>query len=195
MKRLKRAKSVSFFILLCLSSCTARTIEVSVFAPVYVTNVSKYVILAPNAIEKNLDMVQQISVFFGDQKWVINGWVRADQEGIAIALFNTLGGSLGDLSYRAGTLSFSSPLFPPSFMAEYLVADFQFCFYRVDALKTALGKLKLDVEIQNGSDWPREIRRIRDRKKVIIEIEKSSGALKYTNFLRGYGYTLLGDFS
>jgi hypothetical protein len=195
MKLLKRTKGVSFFILLCLSSCATSPIEGSVFAPVYVTNASKYVILAPDAIEKNLDMAQQISGFFGDQEWVMNGWVRADQDGIAIALFNALGGSLGDLSYRTGALSFSSPLFPSSFKAEYLVADFQFCFYRVDALKAALGKLKLDVEIQDGSDLIREIRRIRDKKKVIIEIEKSSGALKYTNFLRGYGYTLLGDFS
>jgi hypothetical protein len=104
---------------------------------------------------------------------------------------------MGDLSYRAGSLSFSSPVFPSSFKAEYLVADFQFCFYRVDALKAALGRLKLDVEIHDGLYGSKEIRRIRDGKKVIIEIEKSmeAGVLRYTNFLRGYSYTLQGDFS
>jgi hypothetical protein len=196
MKILKLTMGVSFFVLLCLSSCATKRIEEKIFSPVYVTNTLKYVILAPDTIEKPLDMAQQITAFFGDQEWVMNSWVQADKEGIAIVLFDTLGSGLGDLSYRAGALSFSSSIFPPSFKAEYLVADFQFCFYRIDALKAALGRLKLDVEIHDGLYGSKEIRRIRDGKKVIIEIEKSPevGVLKYTNFLRGYGYTLRGDF-
>jgi hypothetical protein len=35
---------------------------------------------------------------------------------------------LGELSCHEGSLSFSSPVFPSSFKAEY-IADFQFCFY------------------------------------------------------------------
>jgi hypothetical protein len=160
-----------------------------------VTNKVQYVLLPPTAIEKPLDMAQQISGSYGNQDMVMDAWVQADDQGITLALLSSMGSSLGELSFSEGALSFVSSLFPPSLRVEYVVADFQFCFYRIDALKPALGKLRLTVEIQDGPGGAREVRRILDGKKLIIEIEKAPEAVHYTNYLRNYRYTLRGDFS
>ena len=83
-------------------------------------------------------------------------------------------------------------MFPPSFRAEYLAADFQFCFYRPEALREALAKCGLAFELLDDAVSRTEIRRIREGKQIIIEIEKTADLVHYRNFLRGYAYTLAG---
>jgi hypothetical protein len=191
----KAALHLGFALLavVCLHSCATKQAEAS-FAPVYVTDQVKYVLLPPSNIKDPLDMAQQISGSWGKQEFLMDAWVRADQKGISMALFNSLGTTLGDLSFSDRALSFSSPLFPSSFKAEYIIADFQFCFYRIDALVPALRGLTLVVEIWDGLSGSREVRRILEGKKLIIEIEKTDGMVRYTNHLRGYAYTLRGAF-
>jgi hypothetical protein len=138
-------------------------------------------------------MAQQISAVYKDQDYILNAWVKADETGTAMTFFNSLGAGMGELSYREGALSFSSPVFPSSLKPEYIIADFQLCFYGYDALSRALKASGLALEAEkDGTDS--ETRRISSRKNVIIEIEKTKTAVRYVNHLRGYAYTLEGEF-
>jgi hypothetical protein len=86
---------------------------------------------------------------------------------------------------------------PASLKPEYIVADFQFCFYRADALEAALESCGLALTTERrpgGAEGPVEARTISDGKKSIIEIEKTKNAVRYRNHVRGYAYTLGGEF-
>jgi hypothetical protein len=159
----------------------------------YLTNSSKFILLPPGDIESPLDMAQQISAVYKDQDFILNAWVKADETGTAMTFFNSLGTSLGELSYREDGLSFSSPVFPSSFKPEYIIADFQLCFYGHDAVSRALQACGLTLEAEEDGAG-RETRRISSKKNVIIEIEKTETAVRYVNHLRGYAYTLEGEF-
>ncbi|MDR2133543.1 MAG: DUF3261 domain-containing protein [Treponema sp.] len=173
------------------------------FAPVYVTDRAEYTLLPAAEIETPMDGPQQISGSWGKREFVMNAWVRADETGIYMALFNSLGAGMGEFSFTDGGVSFESSVFPSALKGEYLAADFQFCFYRAGVLGEALKKCGLELELENRESEtgePVEIRRITGAadaaagKRTIIEIEKTGTLVRYTNLLRGYSYTLGGEF-
>jgi hypothetical protein len=145
-------------------------------------------LLPPENIENPLDMAQQISASYKDRDYFLNAWVKADEAGMEMTLLNELGANMGELSYRDGRVSFSSSVFPPSLKPEYIVADFQLCFYNASALRQALEDCGLSFEISGSS------RRIFQGKTVIIEIEKNQNTVRLINHLRGYTYILEGNF-
>jgi len=156
---------------------------------VYLTGSSKYILLPPGNIENSMDMAQQISASYKDMEYFINAWVKADETGMEMILLNELGAHMGELSYRNGQVSFSSPVFPSSMKPEYIIADFQLCFYNAMALRKALEACGLSFEDTGNS------RRIFQGKTLIIEVEKSRNTVKLVNHLRGYTYTLEGNFT
>jgi hypothetical protein len=133
-------------------------------------------------------MAQRISALYNGQRSYFSAWVLADENGVDMSLFNELGAAMGELSYREGVASMSSTVFPQSLKPEYIVADFQLCFYDPDIVRRALKDCGLVLETQSN------FRRIFEGKSLIIEIERASGAVKFVNHLRGYSYTLEGDF-
>jgi len=180
-------------VLACFCSCasggTAAREEKSEAAPhVWLTDRSKYILLPPEDIEQPLDMPQLVSASYGNKDYYLNSWVKADAAGLNITIINELGASLGELSYRDGAVSFSSAMFPPSLRPEYIVADFQLCFYKAPALRRALEDCGLSFE----DNWTN--RRILQGKTVIIEIDKTRNIVKLVNYLRGYLYILEGNF-
>ena len=178
--------------LLCLCSCASRISVVENGPPAlpyaWLTDRSKYILLPPGGIENLMDMPQFVSASYGGRDYFLNAWVKADETGINMILVNSLGANMGELSYREGAVSFSSPVFPQSLDAEYIVADFQLCFYNILALREALEDCGLTIEVSGAG------RCILQEKNVIIEIEKSQKVVKLVNHLRGYAYTLEGDF-
>jgi hypothetical protein len=178
-----------------LAACKTEA-RVSQYAPVSVTNRARYFLLPPSAVEKPIDMPQQIIGRYGEQEFIMDCWVQANERGITIALFNSFGTEAGYLAFTDGAVSFFSPVFPSSLKAEYIVADFQFCFYRVDLLSQSLkdSGLRLVVEIHDGIEENREVRTIFAGKKPIVEIVKTESAVSLKNFLRDYSYTLRGIF-
>jgi hypothetical protein len=160
------------------------------YGPVRITGKTAFSLLDPGCIEKNLDMVQRISGTYGKNHFALNAWVQADEKGITMELLNDLGSSLGELVFTGDRLTFTSSFLPKDVKAEYAVADFQLCFYRVPALRSALEALAVQTEYSADT----EKRLIYEGDTLIIEIEKTPGFVRYTNHLRGYTYTLLGDF-
>jgi hypothetical protein len=192
--------SISVFLaalcILGMASCATKP-KASPWQPVYVTDKSKYILLHPADIEVPLDMPQQITGNYGEKEFVMDAWVLADAQGINMMLLNSFGAGMGELDFREEAISFSSPFLPASIKPEYIIADFQFCFYRVDALASALKScgLTLTTELRfTGNEGPVEVRIITDGKKNIIEIEKTKTAVRYRNRLRGYAYILGGQF-
>lgn len=183
---------VSALILVSLVSCLTTPEPPSPYAPVYITDRGKYSLLPPAELEYPMDMPQQISGRFGTRELVMNAWIQADHTQITMVLFNSFGTGMGEVFFREGSVSLSSPLFPPSLKPEYIIADFQFCFYRAGALSRALEDCGLALSVEQ--DGYREIRTITERKKPVIKIEKTKTVLRYTNYLRDYSYTLEGDF-
>ena len=181
--------SLLFFgILICFSSCASGAAARENRLYSYISESSKYFLLPPECIEKSVDMAQHISASYGYRNYSLNAWVKADKTGIDMTLLNEIGTNIGELSYRDGTVSFSSPVFPKSLKSEYIVTDFQLCFYNIPALRKALSDCGLKLEYTETG------RRIYQKKAIIIEIEKNAGSIKLVNHLRGYTYTLEGDF-
>jgi len=155
---------------------------------VWLTDKSKYILLPPEDIEHPLDMPQLVSASYGGKDYYLNAWVKADETGVNMTMVNELGANRGELSYRNGEVIFSSAMFPPSIRAEYIIADFQLCFYKAAALRQALEKCGLSFE----DNWTN--RRILQGKNVIIEIDKTRNVVRFVNYLRGYLYILEGNF-
>ncbi|MDR2211832.1 MAG: DUF3261 domain-containing protein [Spirochaetaceae bacterium] len=158
--------------------------------PVYLGTEGEFSLLSPEHIEKNIDMFQRINGSYGDRYFDLNAWVRADKTGIVMEILNDLGSSLGELVFTGGELRFGSAYFPQNLPAQYAVADFQLCFYRIPALRSAMGKLRLETE--TGASVERRL--VYDGEELIIKIEKDPASVRYTNYLRGYSYTILGNF-
>lgn len=184
-------KGIIFFLLLagalsCFSCKSTAHVRDELF--VWITGNSKYILLPPRDIENTMDMLQLISASYGGQEFNFNAWVSAGKTGIDMTLLNELGTNLGELSWNGDNVFFSSTVFPKSVRGEYIIADFQLCFYNTASLKTALKKSGLSIEdTQSG-------RRIYNGKTLIIEIIKSTDTVRFVNHLRGYAYTMQGEF-
>jgi len=175
-------------LLFCFCSCVSLSKkENEPFA--YLTNTSRFILLPTGAIEKSMDMAQCISASYQDNNFLMIAWVKADETAVEMTLLNEMGTNIGELSYRGRTIAFSSQVFPDLIRPEYIIADFQLCFYDTSLLTQALKNCGLVMEI-NGT-----AKRILKGKELIYEIERNLEAIRLVNHLRRYTYTLEGDFS
>ncbi|MDR0589322.1 MAG: DUF3261 domain-containing protein [Spirochaetaceae bacterium] len=177
------------FLTFLLISCVTKPPE-SPYAPVYLTKKARYVLLPPGDLEAPMDLAQHITGTYGEQEFILDAWTEADESRVAMAFFNTLGVGMGDLSFDEGGLSFSSAFLPPGIAAEYILADFQFCFYRAEAVAAALRRGGLILTVEKTVDG--EIRTIVEGNTPLIKIEKGISSVVYTNYFRAYTYTLEG---
>ena len=183
-------KDIFFSLLASILSCFVSCASAATGEPPYIwlTESSKYTLLPPENIENPIDNHQLVSASYGGLDYQINAWVKADETEIDITLLNELGANMGELIWRGGTVSFSSPVFPKSINPKYIVADFQLCFYKTDALRQSLEKGGLSFEETES------VRRVINGDTAIIEIVKGVNKIKFVNHLRGYAYTLEGGF-
>jgi hypothetical protein len=184
-------KMISLIAVLSLFACA--TNRPSPYEPVYLTNLAQFVLLAPDNIEEALDLAQHITAVYNGQEYVMDAWLKADAVSIDIALFSAFGTDMGALLFNRDGVTFSSPVLPSSLKPEYIVADIQLCFYRVDALTSALADIGLTLTVTNAGAEERRV--VLDKsKKTIIEIVKTQDCIQYTNHLRNYAYTLRGNW-
>ena len=188
-----RAMKIFFFFPICFAcvlSCASVPKKEILF--VNLTDSSKFVLLPTVGIEQTIDMVQFFSTEFRGQNYFCNVWVIANESVIEMYFFNEMGASIGELSYRNGAANFSSTVIPKSVVKyikpENVIADFQLCFYEPILLGKSLKDSGLVLENSDG------YRRILSGNEVIIDIKKTEGTVELVNILRGYAYTLEGDF-
>jgi hypothetical protein len=166
---------------------------------VWLAKNSRYILLPTEDIDHPLDSHQLISASFNGRDYFLNAWVKADREALNMTLINELGANMGELSYRNGSVSFSSPVLFLPFKPEFIIADFQFCFYQSRPLFQSLkyGDLFFEEMKTNRFEDTWTFRRILlgDQKTKIISIEKKSrNVIEVVNHLWGYTYTMEGDF-
>ena len=180
---------IPFFLLI---SCASSRFE-SEFSPVYVTNTSKYAILPTTSMNGSVDSLQKMTADFGKgNSFDFDVYVISDKTQLSMTILNEFGTTMGSLFYDGVSLDFDSMIFPKALKAEYIVADFQFCLYNVDDLKSALEKIGVNLEVTSEplDGEIAEVRTLSKKGKVISKITKTALSIKYENFLRGYGYTL-----
>ncbi|WP_407427714.1 DUF3261 domain-containing protein [Treponema sp.] len=188
-----------------LVSCASSRLE-SKFSPVYVTNTSKFALLAPVEMDGMIDSVQRMTAKFGTQSFDFDVYVISDKTQLSMTIFNEFGTTMGSLFYDGTSLDFDSAVFPKNLKAEYIVADFQFCLYEAESVKTALEKIGVDFEtvFTDGiSGTKYETRTLTKNGNPVSKITKTysvmeDGSVKlqsifYDNILRGYSYTLTGE--
>jgi hypothetical protein len=184
---------VSALILSCVSRGDNKKVPSMALRQVYLTDTCKYTLLPPFYHGNDLDMAQQISASYKGSDFLLDAWVKSDKNEIFISLFNSFGSNMGELIYREDEIYFSSPVFPSSLKSEYIIADFQLCFYDPVMVGKALEESGLFLELSKDGESA-EIRRVFYKKNKIIEIYRKDGRISYANFLRDYSYTIDGVF-
>ncbi|MDR1575308.1 MAG: DUF3261 domain-containing protein [Treponema sp.] len=194
----KRNLPGSALLLLCLVSCaTEPGLAPPPYSPVYLTDQAQYTLLHPSRLSAPMDGYQRITASYGTREFSVGAWVMANEQEITMALFNSMGAGMGELFFDEGSIALSSDVFSGFIKPEYIVADFQLCFYRFDAVARALADSGLEFRTAafvDDNNETGEIRVVSDGKSHIIEIVKTKTAVRLTNHLRGYVYTLEGDF-
>ena len=173
-------------ILICLSSCASSPAARRSGLYAWLTDDSKYMLLRPENIENPMDSHQLFSALYGNRSFLFIAWVKADSTGIDMTFMNELGTNMGELSFREGSVSYSTPMLPEFIGGEYIVADFQLCYYNAPALRKALESCGLSLD-ETGN-----VRRVYKGKNLVMEIEKNQNTVKLVNHYRGYTYTLEG---
>ena len=189
----------------CILSCKSVPKQDILYSDL--TDSAKFVLLPPEGIEHDMDMVQFLSAEFGGQSYFFNAWVKADKNAVEMVMFNEMGAGMGELSYTGSAVHFSSTVIPKAvtryIKPEYVIADFQLCFYDPFLLDKSLkdcglvletGDIETGDAIYGDDSQPAQRRRILNGNEVLIDIKKTNSCVELVNYLRGYTYTLEGDF-
>jgi hypothetical protein len=160
--------------------------------PVYLTDKAAFSLLPPDSFAQNLDGAEQLIAKWGGKDYTLDAYVLANKQGLDMEFFSTMGNELGSLSYNGKSVSLDSAYLPKSIRLEYIVADFELIFSCTKFLAPALEAAGLRLETCKGSGITS--RQIYDGNKMIIDIKKTPTEICYKNILRGYSYTLKGNF-
>ncbi len=180
-------------IILLLASCSStKTVEgEGSLSPVYVTNTKTINLLPSQSMEGVENSLQLLNGDFGTQSFSLLVYFEADQSGIFMTLLNDFGTDMGSLSYDGKSVQFESAVFPKNMKAEYIIADIQNAYYKVEDLKENYRAAGLNFEVT--TDGNKSIRRVKNGKKVVEEITISGNSIRIQNILRGYEYKLTGE--
>jgi hypothetical protein len=173
-----------------LAACASAPLRPAGPAPVWITNQKAVAILPPAALPAPLELQQQIEGDFQGQTYVMQTVVDAAPDHFSLYALNAFGTQVFELQYEASGVRYSTGLPIPNFKAEYLLADWQLCFFPAEAVAGMLKSAGLDFEESraDGGAWTRSVR---DGGATIIEIAgDTAGTVRYRNLLRGYAYTI-----
>ncbi len=143
-------------------------------------------LLPPSALGCTIEARQQIEGSYRGQTYYLEAYVRADRERLVMLAFNAFGAKLFEIEHTEQAVRFSSALLPEGVKAEYILADFQLCYFPAAALRRSLGRAGLLLEERQEDGVL--ARTVRAEGRVIIEIRRSAGEVHYRNLLRGYQY-------
>lgn len=162
--------------------------------PVFLTNEKKISLLNPSEIEFSLDALQRVKGRYGDSEFEFDAWIKATDSLVSIHIFNAWGGTFAEVFYTKDSLYFASRFLDiEKQKPEYVIADFQLCYYLPSALKTVMTAQGFEFDVFREDDA--EYRFLKDHGQVIITVKKTPSELHYINYLRGYEYRIFSENS
>lgn len=193
--------------LLALVGCGSSNVKPGT-APVYYSDTRSVELLPTAAMTEPIDMPQHIAGNFtkpdgSTDSFEADSWVRANDSILSITMFTGFGTTLGEITYERDSVKAESSVLDVTKMkAEYLVADFQVCFYPFAALKENFEKagfifvesrdgVASDGEVSAAGDY---VRTLKEGDRVILVATKKAREISLVNELRKYSYRItLGD--
>jgi hypothetical protein len=145
-------------------------------------------LLPASAMGRSFESYQQIEGSYGEHSYILNAYVKADSESLLIIAFNSLGTQVFELVHHGGFVRFSTVLPSGNLKPEYILADFQLCYFPATLLRETLKAAGLSFEEREEGD--ELIRTVSSENRIIIEIRRAAGEVRYRNFLRGYQYVV-----
>ena len=188
------------FLLLFLVACH-NTHQVPGTTPVYYSNDRAVSLLSTSAMTESIDMPQHIAGKFRKPDgttdlFEADSWVRANDSILSIVLFSGFGTTIGEISYYRDSVKAESSLIDvEKLKAEYMLADFQVCFYPFEALRQNFEQAGFDFsETRTGSQNTDFVRTLAEKGVTIAVARKNGNEIEFVNELRGYSYHItLGD--
>lgn len=186
--------------LLALVGCSSSNVKPGT-APVYYSDNRSVALLPTAAMTEPIDMPQHIAGSFtkpdgSTDSFEADSWVRANDSILSITMFTGFGTTLGEITYERDSVKAESSVLDVTKMkAEYLVADFQVCFYPFAALKENFEKAGFTfVESRDASADGDYVRTLKEGDRVILVATKKASEVSLVNELRKYSYRItLGD--
>lgn len=179
---------ISLMLSIFLFACSS-TIRTTTEVPVYITNSRAIYPLPPSDIKTPLDEAQLLEGTYGNQSFSLESWTIANDSLISISLFNSIGASFGSLFYSKDSIFFNSSFIKSKqIKPQYIVTDFQLCFYKTEPLQKMYSKhgLLFFENIQKETI----IRGVIDQKDTIIKITNNPEMTLFKNHLRNYEYRI-----
>jgi hypothetical protein len=179
---------ISLMLSIFLFACSS-TIRTTTEVPVFITNSRAIYPLPPSDIKTPLDEAQLLEGTYGNQSFSLESWTIANDSLISISLFNSIGASFGSLFYSKDSLFFNSSFIKSKqIKPQYIVTDFQLCFYKTEPLQKMYSKhgLLFFENIQKETI----IRGVIDQKDTIIKITRNPEMTLFKNHLRNYEYRI-----
>ena len=200
-------RALALAVLLALVGCGSSNVKPGT-APVYYSDNRSVELLPTAAMTDPIDMPQHIAGNFtkpdgSTDSFEADSWVRANDSILSITMFTGFGTTLGEITYERDSVKAESSVLDVTKMkAEYLVADFQVCFYPFAALKENFEKagfifvesrdgVASDGEVSAAGDY---VRTLKEGDRVILVATKKAHEVSLVNELRKYSYRItLGD--
>ena len=157
---------------------------------------------------EKLDMPQHLRGEFTQQDGSLksfegDSWVRANDTTLSIMLFSGFGTTIAEITYGKDSVHFESSVMDVEKMkAEYVLADFQVCFYPYKALKDNFEEAGFVFEESRGGsnggandgtalDY---VRTLKDGNTLVLTAERKGKEITLVNSLRHYSYHItLGE--
>ena len=183
--------------ILLLVGCSRSNVKPGT-APVYYTDDRSVELLPTASMTETLDMPQHIAGKFtkpdgSTDSFEADSWVRANDSILSI-MFTGFGTTLGEITYeRDSVKAESSVMDVAKLKAEYLIADFQLCFYPYQALKENFEKFGFAFDETRGTalDY---VRTLKDGNTLVLTAQRKGKEITLVNNLRHYSYSItLGD--
>ena len=175
-------------LLLCLFGCqtmhdASPSRQVS---RVYLTDSRTVELLPPSASGGAFESFQQIEGSYHGQTYYLDAYVQSDGEHFVMAAFNTLGTKVFEVEQTADSVRFSASIASGNMKPEYILADYQLCFFPFEAVRRNLNAAGLTFE--EKEDGSARVRTVSAEGRTIIQIRRTAHEVRYTNLLRGYQY-------
>jgi len=136
-----------------------------------------------------VDGAQRIEATHNGETSLFEAWVIANDTILSVTLFGSMGATIGEVSYTSDSLFFSSRLMDTEkIKPQYIIADFQLCFYETEKVREVIEASNLEFEETTQGDESQRV--ISSGGKKIITIERNKQGIHLTNHLRGYEYRI-----